>query len=130
MKTFVLRAPEHARALIAFLKANAGPQAAAGRPLEVTVAEHQAKRSSEQNRKLHAILSEIAENVRIDGRYYSAEVWKEQVRRRFIGTEELDLPDGSRIERGISTTSLNASQFSELIEKVTAWAAIELSVEV
>ncbi len=129
MKTFILRAPEHGHALVDYLKAFAGPAAAAGRPLQVTVEEYAAKRSSEQNRKLHAILNEISENVCVNGRYYDAEVWKEQVRRRFIGTEELDLPDGSRIERGISTTTLNVGQFSELIERVTAWAAVEFGVE-
>lgn len=129
MTTFVLRAPEHAHKLIAFLKENAGEQARIGQPLVVTVEAYAVKRSVEQNRKLHAILNEIAENVYIDGRRYDVEAWKEQVRRRFIGTEELDLPNGTRIERGVSTTTLNASQFSELIERVSAWAAVELGVE-
>jgi hypothetical protein len=130
MTTFVLRAPEHAHKLIAFLKENAGEQARIGQPLVVSIEAYAVKRSVEQNRKLHAILNEIAENVYIDGRRYDVEAWKEQVRRRFIGTEELDLPNGTRIERGVSTTTLNASQFSELIERVSAWAATELLVEV
>lgn len=129
MPTYILRNKEIAQRMVDYIKAVAGPAAAAGKPIVVEVGEYQAKRSSEQNRKLHALLAEIAENVCIDGRYYSAEVWKEQVRRRFIGTEEIELPDGTRIERGISTTTLNVSQFSELIERVTAWATTELSVE-
>ena len=129
MPTFTLRDPEHARKMIAFIKDNAGEQARIGQPLVVTVEAYSVKRSVEQNRKLHAILNEIAENVYIDGRRYDIEAWKEQVRRRFIGTEELDLPNGSRIERGVSTTTLNASQFSELIEQVSAWATTELLIE-
>lgn len=129
MKTFVLRAPEHAKAMIDFIRANAGDQAKAGKPLVVSIDEFRAKRSSEQNRKLHAILNDIAEQAVVNGRTYDAEVWKEQIRRRFIGTEELDMPDGSRIERGISTTTLGVGEFANLIEIVQAWAQTELNVE-
>lgn len=129
MPNFTLRNREAAAAAWNFIKDNAAEQARIGQPLVVSVDAFQAKRSGEQNRKLHAILNEIAENVYVDGRRYDVEAWKEQVRRRFIGTEELDLPNGTRIERGVSTTTLNASQFSELIEQVSAWAATELFIE-
>jgi hypothetical protein len=39
-RTFVLRAPEHGHQLVDYLKAIAGPAAAAGRPLQVTVDEY------------------------------------------------------------------------------------------
>lgn len=129
MKTFVLRGPEHAKALTDYLKAHAGPEARAGRPLLVTVDSYRAKRSSEQNRLLHALLNTIAENATVNGRYFDMETWKEMVRRKFIGTEEIDLPDGSSIERGISTASLTVPEFTLLIERVQAWAQTELNVE-
>lgn len=129
MRTFILRGPEHAKALTDYLKANAGPQAAAGKPFCVTVDEYRAKRSAEQNRLFHALLNVIAENASIDGKYYDAETWKELIRRKFIGTEEINLPDGSRIERGISTASLSVAEFTLLIERVQAWAQTELNVE-
>lgn len=129
MRQFILRAPEHGHAMMAFIKANAGLHAKAGRPLIVSIDEYRAKRSTEQNKKLHALLNDIAEQAVVDGRQYSAEVWKEQIRRRFIGMEELDLPDGSRVERGISTTSLSVGEFANLIEMVTAWAQTELNVD-
>lgn len=128
-QTYILRDPEIAKRMVNFIKATAGPANAAGRPLVVEIREHKARRSDEQNRKLHALLNEISENVCVNGRYFEMEVWKEQVRRRFIGTEEIHLPDGTRIERGISTTTLDVGQFSELIERVTAWAHTELAVE-
>jgi hypothetical protein len=130
MKTFVLRTVDHANELIRFLKEHAGPSARSGHPLAVTVAEHKAKRSGEQNRLFHALLNQIAEQATIDGRQYSPEVWKEQIRRRFIGMEEIDLPDGTRTERGISTKSLNVGEFSNLIEIVRAWAQTDLNIEV
>lgn len=130
MRTWVLRNPDAAHDLIAFLKENAGAAAADKKPLTVTVAEHRVKRSEEQNRKLHAILNAIAEQATVGGKYYSAEVWKEHVRRKFIGLDEIDLPDGTRIERGLSTTSLSVAEFSNLIEIVSAWAQTELNIEV
>lgn len=130
MKQFVLRAPEHAHSMVAYVKAHAGAQAAAGKPLVVSIAEYKAQRSSEQNRLLHALLNDIAEQAVVNGRQYEPEVWKEQIRRRFIGYEEIDLPDGTRIERGISTTTLGVGEFANLITAVQAWAQTELGVEV
>lgn len=129
-KTFVLRDEFSARNLWAFLKNNWPQMAQAGKPLAISIKEHRAKRSTDQNAKLHALLTEISEQAWVGGRQYSVETWKEQVRRQFIGTEEIDMPDGTRIERGISTTTLNVEEFSLLIEKVMHWAATELQVEV
>lgn len=129
MKQFVLSTPDHARAMMAFVKQNAGAMAASGKPLVASFAEFKAKRTEEQNRLLHALLNDIAEQAYVNGRRYEAEVWKEQIRRRFIGTEEYDLPDGSRLERGISTTTLSVGEFTQLIDKVQAWAVSELGVQ-
>lgn len=129
MKTFILREQAHAQSLVAYLKQHAGPQARAGKPLVVTVAEHKAKRSAEQNRLFHALLNTIAESATVNGKYYDAETWKEHIRRKFIGTEEIHLPDGARIERGISTASLSVAEFTQLIERTQAWAQTELGIE-
>lgn len=129
MKHFVLREREHAENMWKYVRQNAADAARAGRPLLVTVEEYRAKRSAEQNRFLHALLNTIAENAAVEGKYYDMETWKEQVRRKFIGTEEINLPDGSRIERGISTASLTVPEFTLLIERVQAWAQTELNVE-
>lgn len=112
-----------------YVKQHAASAALDGRPLLVTVEEYRAKRTSEQNRLFHALLNTIAENATVSGKYYDAETWKEHIRRKFIGTEEINLPDGSRIERGISTASLTVPEFTLLIERVQAWAQTELNVE-
>lgn len=127
-QTFVLRNPADAQRLYALLRSNWVAMAEAGKPLAVTIAEHKAKRSDEQNRKLHAMLRDLAQNAWVQGRRYDEETWKEMIRRKFIGTEEIDLPDGRRIERGISTTALGVAEFSELIEHVIQWANEELGV--
>lgn len=128
-RTFVLTGPAQAKALQAFLRLNAGAKAAAGHPLAVSVAEHKAKRSEAQNNMLHALLREISEKAWLNGKQYSVEVWKEHVRRAFIGSDILDMPDGSRVTLGISTTTLNIAEFAELLDRVQAWATTELGVQ-
>jgi len=128
VRTFVLRDPEHAKQRLAYIKANAGPQAAARKPLVITVDIYKARRTSDQNRMLHALLNDIAEQAVIDGKQFDVETWKDWIKRRFIGIEEVTMPDGSRLDKSISTTTLNVGEFSELIERVRAWAINDLGI--
>src|SRR5437899_10454882 len=75
-------------------------------PIVIEVASYSGQRTSSQNRLLHAILRDVADSIEVNAERFSAEAWKELFRRRCIGTEELVLPTGERIERGISTTTL------------------------
>jgi hypothetical protein len=95
------------------------------KPLLVEVSPYSEQRTSAQNRFLHALLRDIAEQIEVDGRRFSAEAWKEQFRRQFIGTEEVELPRGGRIERGISTTTLDVGQMSEALDRFQSWLASE-----
>ena len=129
LRTFVLRTDGNAKALWGFLKSNWASCAQQGKPLAVTVSEHKSKRSVDQNKRLHAILQAIAEQAWVGSKQYPMETWKEAARRRLIGTEEVDLPDGTRMERGISTTTLDVAAFSEMMDRLEAWAVTELGVE-
>jgi hypothetical protein len=129
LRTFVLSEETHAQALWTFLKQNWGAMAQAGKPLAVIVHEHKDKRTDAQNRMLHALLTEIAENAWVNGRKFSLEEWKEHYKRTFIGVEEILLPDNTRIERGISTTTLDVEEFSKLIMKIEEHAINELGIE-
>lgn len=95
------------------------------RPLLVEVAEYAEQRTSSQNRLLHALLRDVADSIEVDGKRFSAEAWKETFRRRCIGTEELVLPTGERIERGISTTTLTVEQMGIALDQFQAWLASE-----
>lgn len=128
-KVFVLRNDTITDAVCAFVRANAPAMAASGKPLAVTISESKSKRSLEQNARLHALLMEIAANSWVDGRQYDAETWKEHFRRLYIGTEEILLPNGQRVERGISTTTLDVAAFSEFMDKITEYAQDHLAVE-
>jgi hypothetical protein len=128
LRTFVLRQPPHVEGMIAFVRANWDAMAADGRPLEVVVREFKSKRSIEQNAKLHAILSEIAEQTWIRGRRYDVDTWREHYKRSLIGVEEIEMPDGSHTERGISTTTLDVSAFSGFMDQIQADATSRLGV--
>ena len=83
-------------------------------------------RTTKQNKRYwsRGVLSQIAEQAVINGKQYSAEVWHELMKKKFIGLVEL--PDGSVI--GQSSAKLTTAQFSEFCAQVEAFAASELSV--
>lgn len=124
-RTFILRDETTLRALGQFIKSNWLAFAQGGKPLAVTVNEHKKKRSNEQNKRLWSMLNEIAEQAWVNGKRFSADAWHEHFKRTLIGMEEL--PDGSMI--GISTTTLNVSEFGEYMEKIASCAASEFGIE-
>jgi hypothetical protein len=127
-RTLVLRNENVAQALWALLKQNWRAMADQGKPLAVTVSEHKSKRSVEQNSRLHALLTEIAEQAWVNGRRFTMEAWKEHYKRSYIGIEEFELPDGKVEERGISTTTLDVGSFADFMTKIECHAAQELGV--
>jgi hypothetical protein len=124
MPTFVLRDPEHARKMIAFIKDNAGEQARIGQPLVVSVEAYQAKRSGEQNRLYWSVLAEIAEAVQVEGKQFSKEAWHEHFRSEFLPKQES--PSGLV---AVSTTQMTKQQFADYVTRVQAYAANHFGVE-
>ncbi len=125
LKLFTLRERQHLTNLVRFLEANWEAMAKAGKCMCIECKEEKAKRSNEQNKLYWVLLHQIEDQAWIEGRQYSAEAWHEYARQRFIGC--VDLPNGKTM--GISTTTLSTKEFSEYVEKVTAWAALELGVQ-
>ena len=124
MKMFILREKAHADSLVAYLRQHAGPQARAGKPLCVTVAEHKAKRSSDQNARYWALLSEIAEQVEVGGKYFDRDVWHEWMKEKFA--PKIDGPTGLL---SVSTTQMNVEQFAQYTTQIESFAVQELGVE-
>ena len=127
-RVFELRHEAHIIACGAFIRANWKACLDAGEPLVVEIRQRGDRRSREQNKRLHAMLQAISEQAWVNGRQFDAETWKEHFRRTMIGTEEINLPDGTRIERGISTTTLSVGDFAELMVRIEAYAAGQLGV--
>lgn len=126
LRTFVLRDEPNARALWQFLKNNWRALAGAGKPLAVTIQEHKAKRSVDQNKRYWAILNEIAANAWVSGRQFSAEAWHEFFKAKFIGYEET--PDGRL--HGISTTTLNVAEFGDYMTRIEVYSTDELGISI
>lgn len=81
------------------------------------------KRSSEANRRLWAIYHEIAESVAAEGRKFNAEIWHEYFKEKFIGAEEIKLPNGQTRKIVHSTADLETPEFADYMTQVEAWAA-------
>lgn len=81
------------------------------------------KRSLEQNKRMWAILQEIAEQIDVKGQKFTAEVWHQYFKGRFIGFEEIRLPNGRTLEEPISTTILDKGAFADYMTQIEAWAA-------
>lgn len=124
MKTFVLRCPENARALLDHIKALAGPMAAAGKPLMVTVDEYQTKRSTQANARYWALLEEISGQAYVDGKRFSREAWHTYFREQYAPKE-----DGPAGLTPMSTSQMDKETFQRYVTQIEVYAAETLGVE-
>lgn len=95
------------------------------KPLLIEVSPYSEARTNAQNRLLHAILRDVADQVEVDGRRFNAETWKEHFRRTYLGTEEITLPGGEIFTQGKSTTKATVGEMSEAIDRFLAELASE-----
>jgi hypothetical protein len=137
----VLRLNEMARAMVERSRANAAGQPAdedgvvpgPGR-LRIVLGFDREDKSSKQRRFLHGpVLGQISEQASVGGIRYERQVWKEFLRKQFLPDkwESYRLPGAKRATPHrirVSTESLSVKQYSELIDKVLAYAASELGV--
>jgi len=92
--------------------------------LEVNISINKTKRNLEQNKLLHAMLSEIASQAWVNGKQYNAEIWKDFFKREFLGV--IELPNGQVM--AVSTSKLKVKAFAEFVQKVEVYAVSELLV--
>ncbi|OUM00565.1 recombination protein NinB [Variovorax sp. JS1663] len=105
-----------------------------GRKLVLKADELEDDKSDRQRRYYHGVvLAEIAEQARANGQKFPLKVWKEHFRETYLGSRwetRTDPMTGNKKRRKvrISTEDLGVKKYSELIEKVTAFAVTELGV--
>lgn len=80
------------------------------------------KRSSEANRRYWLLLHVIAEKIRPDGAQYSAETWHQWAKLRFLGGDDIRLPNGKVLVMPKSSAELDIGQFTDFMTQVEAWA--------
>lgn len=93
------------------------------KPWRITIAPYRSKRSPEQNSLLWAIYEEIARETGNEKQDIHEAMKARFLDRRFLklGDESLPIP--------ASSTALDTMEFSEFVEKVQAFAAQELGIQ-
>lgn len=81
------------------------------------------RRSQPQNALMWTLLHMIAEKIEPGGKSFSAETWHNYFKSRFLGCDEMTLPNGKTLERPRSTAALDVAEFSDYMTKLEAWAA-------
>lgn len=108
--------------VIAVIKNNWQAMKAKDEVLEVVLRPYKSSRNLEQNKRLHAMLQDIADQVWHDASQYSMEVWKEFFKQKFLGCVEL--PNGKLMAN--PTHKLNIKECAEFMQKIEAYAVSEL----
>lgn len=128
-KEFVLNGPAAWQAFKTIVRANAKAFNDAGKPLRIILTSSEKKRTLEQNAFLWGfLLRQIAEQIWVEGRQYSDEVWHIHLAEMFAEKIEIPLPDGTIHIRRKSTSEMSVSEFSDYLNKIEAYAATELGV--
>lgn len=80
------------------------------------------KRTSEQNRMYWALLAKMAAR-KWDGKQYTDKSFHLYYRSRFLGCEDIELPNGQILTQPLSTADEDIPEFAEYFDKVQADAA-------
>ncbi len=106
-----------------------------GKPVAIRAEELEDEKSDRQRRYFHGvILTEIAQQATAEGgQKFPMKVWKEYFRDTYVGSKRVSFTNpltGRKSRRlvRVSTEDLSVRRYSELIEKVTAFAVTELNV--
>jgi len=107
---------------------------AAGHRLHVEVRLHEDAKTDRQRRYYHGVvLKTIAQQAKPNGQQYPLAVWKEHFRAEYLGSKTVTSKNpltGKKVRRRVrvSTEDLGVKGYSQLIERVSAFAATELGV--
>ena len=94
------------------------------KPWKVTIAPYKRSRSLEQNALYWKVISAIAEDTG-----NSKDAVHEWVRQRFLPPELVEI-NGEVRETRRSTTKLKVDEMSDLIDRVIAWAQVDLGIRI
>ena len=81
------------------------------------------RRSNPANARWWVLMHTLADKLRPEGVGYSPETWHLYLASRFLGCDEIALPGGKIIQRPHKTSTLDVTEFNNLMGKAEAWAA-------
>jgi hypothetical protein len=79
-------------------------------------------RSNPANARYWLLLHLIADNVKPEGQSYTAEVWHNYMKQRFLGSDEFMLPNKKVVQYPKSSAGLDKDEFNTYMAAVEAWA--------
>lgn len=79
------------------------------------------RRSNDANRRYWLLIHVIAEKLKPQGNAYSPDAWHEWFKQRYLGADEVKLPNGKVIQIRHSTADLDTAEFNEYMAKVEQW---------
>lgn len=139
-QVYIIRSQQQIDLLIRFIQTNWQSMAQAGKPMAVHCLEDKRNATQEQRGLMWLRLQDIERQVFINGRQYSADVWHEYCKQKFLPEEDGPthlaladyrkwsyMPDGQRILMG-STERLTAKGKSWYIQQIEAFGA-EMGVQ-
>jgi hypothetical protein len=80
------------------------------------------KRSNEANRRYWLLLHTISDKLRPQNVQHSPEVWHCYFKSRFMGHDDVRLPNGKVLSIVRSTTDLDVPEFADYMTQVEVWA--------
>ncbi len=102
--------------------------------MDVVVRLHEDARTDRQRRYYHGVvLKSIAQQAAPAGQHYPLAVWKEHFRKEYLGYRTVTAKNPltgkkTRTRVRVSTEDLGVKGYSQLIDRVSAFAATELGV--
>lgn len=124
-QSYVIRDPLILERVLAVIRGNWRAMAQSGHAMTCQLGTESDKRSLDQNKRMWALLQDIADNAWIDGRQFSKDAWHEHFRAMFL--PKIESPSG---DYPVSTASLTVREFTDYINRVESYAATELGLEV
>ena len=89
------------------------------KPIEVTIKEYNLTRSDAQNKLMHLWFNEISKHVHLtQDIIFSAEVWKDELKEKFLGFDFVERPSGKVVAQVKKTSKCSVKELSEFLEKV------------
>ena len=117
-RIFVLRSEDNAKQLYACLKKNWPALAKTKKPLSVHVSLHTEKKTHQQRKRLHKLLTIISEQAWEGGRQFPMLAWKKFYAEKYLGAHETELPNGEVRRDAFSTEDLNREEYTEFMFRV------------
>ena len=79
------------------------------------------KRSNPANARYWLLLHLISDNLKPEGEAHTAEVWHQYFKQRYLGMDEVRLPNKKVIQTPKSSAELDTQEFAEYMAKVEQW---------